>query len=61
MSTEWRRLSDQEKREYKEKAHELHLKRRQRRREIREETKENQRREKFREKAYETFSRIRSQ
>lgn len=58
MSTEWRRLSDQEKREYKEKAHELHLKRR---REIREETKENQRREKLREKAFETFSRIRSQ
>ena len=61
MSTEWRRLSDQEKREYKEKARELHLKRRQRRRGIREEKKENQRREKLREKAYETFSRIRSQ
>ena len=60
MAEEWRRLSDQEKREYKEKAIDLHLTRKEARRQIREETKENRRREQLREKAYETFASMRN-
>ena len=60
MAEEWGRLSDQEKREYKEKAIDLHLTRKEARRQIREETKENRRREQLREKAYETFASMRN-
>lgn len=61
MSAEWRQLSDEEKREYKEKAIDLHLKGREERRKIREETKENRRVEQLREKAYESFASLRNE
>ena len=66
ISTEWRRFSDQENKQYmyKEKAH-LKLatfeKETKKTSDSREQTKENQRREKLPEKAYETFFTIRSQ
>lgn len=61
MSDEWRQLSDEEKREYKEKAIDLHLKGRGERRKVREETKENLRVEQLREKAYESFASLRNE
>lgn len=59
MAEDWRQLSDLEKRDYKRKAIDLHLSRREARRQIREETKENRKREQLREKAYETFASMR--
>lgn len=56
MAEDWRQLSDLEKRDYKQKAIDLHLSRKEARLQIREETKENRQREKLREKAYETFA-----
>lgn len=61
MSDEWRQLSDEEKREYKEKAIDLHLKGREEQRKVREETKENLRVEQLREKAYESFASLRNE
>lgn len=60
MAGEWRELSDQEKREYKEKAVDLHLKRKEIKRKIREEEKENRRSEQLREKACENFASLRN-
>ena len=59
MAEDWRQLSDLEKRDYKQKAIDLHLSRKQARHQIREETKENCQREQLREKAYETFASMR--
>ena len=51
MAEDWQQLSDQEKRDYKQKAIELHLSRKEARHQICEETKENRQREQLREKA----------
>lgn len=59
MVEDWRQLSDLEKRDYKQKATDLHLSRKEARHQIREKTKENRQREQLREKAYETFASIR--
>ena len=59
MAENWRQLSDLEKRDYKWKAIDLHLSRREARHQIREETKENRKREQLQEKAYETFASMR--
>nr|XP_058945922.1 uncharacterized protein LOC131773954 [Pocillopora verrucosa] len=59
MAEDWRQLSDLEKRDYKQKAIDLHLSRKEARHQIREETKENRQREQLREKAYKTFASMR--
>ena len=59
MAEDWRQLSDLEKRDYKRKAIDLHLSRKETRHQIHEETKENRKREQLREKGYETFASMR--
>ena len=51
MAEDWQQLSDLEKRDYKQKAIELHLSRKEARHQICKETKENRQREQLREKA----------